>query len=522
MAAKELRFTGKSQEDFFYAPAGGVLGFYGGFGSGKSTILCVKILWIADTFPGAQVALVRRTASQLRKTTVATLLTWLPAERISRYNEQAGVIELKNGSKIYLLHLDAEDSLGMLKSLELTAAGVDQAEEVEVKAIDLLEKRVGRWRGVTIPPALLTPEWPWKDHTGEPIAPKWMLLTFNCPGFDSYLWTRFAEESPERAAWAARGYRHITASSRDNPFLGESNLESLLAAGGEFVERYVDVTTWGITEGRVFDLNDMSILEPEGGLVEKIKRGMKLHRSLDHGDTAPTCCLWFATDHDQNVFVWREYYQEDRLVSDHRAAICALSKDDHTKYYSNLADPSIFAKTRGRTASVGPRWSVAEEYSDTKLMSKETAIYWTAADNGEEVTRSRMKEYLRIDPNHRHPITGKKGAPHLYFLRRTNTFPNGCLKVIQELRSQRYVSIGEGADGKQMFSEERDPKVSDHAVDALRYFVVSRPSLGAGPTRPEAKPGDLYIDDYFRMDEAIKIGRRRKERMLGVSKAGYG
>ena len=762
---KDLVFANKAQEEFFYSEPSGVLGFYGGFGSGKSTILCVKLLWVADTFPGAQIAIVRRTASQLRKTTMATLMTWLPSDRIARFNEQIGVIEMRNGSKIFLIHLDDESSLGVLKSLELTAAGVDQAEEVEARAVDLLEKRVGRWRGVKVPEHLITPNWAWRDHNGQPVAPKWMLLSFNCPGFDSYIWERFAEEAPERARWAARGYRYVHASSRDNPFLGQSNLESLLAGGEEFVARYVDVVTWGVTEGRVFDLTDASILEYEPGLMDKIRRGMKLHRSLDHGETAPTCCLWWATDHDGNIFcvspetriltsdlrhvtadslqpgdsltgfdenvpltgkrrwrkalveavevitqprvrvhlddgtsvtssenhlwlaqqlggrilwiaaknlrpgwslhrsteVWdvggtyeddyiagaldgegsfginnrgtprlnftqnrnvmlsvvediltrrgvrfgtyhrpglssqlcvtsktdilrilgetrpkrllqkfdvdrlggfaaryhpivtrvefigpgpvvaiktstktfvaeglashncfREYYESDRLVSDHRKAICAISKDDHTKYHSNLADPSIFAKARGRDVSSGPRWSVADEYMDTRLLAKDTAIYWTAADNGEEVTRSRLKEYLRIDPNHRHPVTGHKGAPHLYFIKKSNDWPNGCDKTIKELRSQRYVTVGESSDGKALYSEERDPTVSDHSVDAVRYFVVSRPSLGLAPMRPPAEPGSIYIDQYFKETERVRIGKRRQERLTQVAKAGYG
>ena len=519
---RELTWANDAQRRFFMEGPGGVLGYYGGFGSGKSTVLCLKLLWIADMFPGSQIALVRRTASQLRKTTLSTLLAWLPHRHIRRYNEQAGIVELKNGSKLFLLHLDTPDSLGVLKSLELTAAGVDQAEEVDSEAIDLLDRRVGRWREAKIPAYLNTPDWPWRDNTGVAIAPKWMLLTFNCPGFDSYLWHRFAPDSPDRAVWEKRGYRHIVASSRDNRFLGQANLDTLLAGGKDFVDRYVDAVTWGITEGLVFDVPDMAILEPEPGLIDRIKRGMKLHRSLDHGETAPACCLWHGTDSENRIFVYREYYEPDRLVSDHRKAISLLSADDHSHYYSNLADPSIFFKARGRTVNVGPRWSIADEYSSIDIAPKDTALYWTSAENDESVTRTRLKEYLRIDPTCRHPVTGQKGAPRLYFVKRTPNYPNGCYNVIHEMRSQRFKMIGETSDGKKMFNEERDEKVPDHAVDALRYFVVSRPALGSQPQRPDANPGDIYIDQYYAMEEAVKLRRRRRERMQGVAPAGYG
>jgi phage terminase large subunit len=516
---EKLTFASDEQKRFFFERPGGVLGFYGGFGSGKSTALVLKLLYIADKFPGAQIALIRRTSVQLRKTTMSTLLTWLPSDRIARFNEQMGIIELKNGSKFFLMHLEGEESLGVLKSLELTAAGVDQAEEIDVKALDWLEKRVGRWRGVKYD---FPEDWKWRDQMGQPVAPPWLLLSFNSPGYDHWLWTRFADESPERKKWAERGYRLIVASSRDNKFLGKSNLESLLAGGKEFVERYVDAISWGVSEGLVFNLSQMSILDPEEGIIDKIKRGMKLHRSLDHGETAPSCCLWSATDHDNNIFVYREYYEANPLVSYHRQQIHLLSKADNTRYTSNVADPSIFAKARGRDVASGPRWSIADEYQDSRLAEKETAIPWLGADNGEEVTRARMREYLRIDPNHRHPITGVRGAPHLYFIKKTAAYPFGCDHVISEIRAQKYVCIGEANDGKQMFSETRDEHVVDHAYDACKYFVVGRPPLGAAPSRPEAGPGEVYLSDYFAAQERIHRGKRREARLAGVGVAGYG
>ncbi len=516
----KLEFCHPSQEEFFLAPPSGVLGFYGGFGSGKSVALALKLLWIASKFPGAQIAVIRRTSTQLKKTTLATLMQWLPHDRISRFNEQLGIIELKNGSKFFLLHLEGEDSLGVLKSLELTAAGVDQAEEIDVKAIDWLVKRVGRWRGVKYD---FPENWAWLDGTGKPVAPPWVLLSFNSPGYDHWLWTRFSNESPEREKWRKAGYRLITASSRGNKFLGKSNLDSLLSGGKEFVDRYVDAVSWGVSEGLIFDIPQMAILDPEIGLIDKIKRGMKLHRALDHGETAPTCCLWYATDHDQNVFFYREYYEANPLVSYHRQQIHLLSREDHTRYYSNMADPSIFSKARGRDANSGPRWSIADEYSEARLVDKETSIAWLGADNGEEVTRTRLREYLRIDPTHRHPITGEKGAPHVYFLRKRGDYPFGCDHVISEIRAQKYICVGEANDGRQMFSEVRDDHVVDHAYDAAKYGICSRPALGVGPTRPEAMPGEMYLEDYFKQQDNIRRGKRREARVAGVgATSGYG
>jgi hypothetical protein len=149
-------------------------------------------------------------------------------------------------------------------------------------------------------------------------------------------------------------------------------------------------------------------------------------------------------------------------------------------------------------------------------MDKETAIYWTGAENDEAVTRSRLKEYLRVDPLHRHPITGQLGAPRLYFIKKTKNYPNGCDFAIKEIRAQKRVELGTSSDGRKMYSEERDPKVVDHAYDMVKYFVVGRPSLGAADTLPEAPVGQMRVDDYERLAKERGSARRRDQRRQGV------
>jgi len=124
----------------------------------------------------------------------------------------------------------------------------------------------------------------------------------------------------------------------------------------------------------------------------------------------------------------------------------------------------------------GGRWSVSDEYGDCKNLPRQTALFWSAADNNELGTRNRINEYLRVDPERVHPTLKTKGAPRLYFITRTDDYPQGCFNVLKETRSQRRLKIGSEA-GRPIFSDERDDKISDHAYDSLRYFVASRPSV---------------------------------------------
>jgi hypothetical protein len=205
------------------------------------------------------------------------------------------------------------------------------------------------------------------------------------------------------------------------------------------------------------------------------------------------------------VFVYREYYVPNRLVSDHRRAIAILSGKE--SYRSQLADPSIFHKTAQK---YGGKWSIADEYCDTRVMPQGTALYWTPADNAEMPSRSRIKEYLRVDPEHVHPVTREKGSPRLFFLKKSSEYPNGCDRTILELKSQKRLKIEE-AGGRDVYSDDRDDSVPDHAYDALKYFVISRPTLMQERAQAPGPLTWLGYSNMMRKNNLRKRGVRVKE-----------
>lgn len=429
---------------------------------------------------------------------------------------------MNNGSMVYFIHLDKPDSIDVLAGLELNYGFVDQAEQVSEKAWDTLDARLGRWAQATIPDSVLAncPDgWPWVNDGGEMVPPPFLFATANPPEADDHwLFVRFAEESMDHDKWAAEGYRYIRADSRTNRFASRANITKLLSKDPEFVRRFVE-GRWSNPEGAVFDVTPMSILDPHEDLVKRILQHMNLHRSMDHGDSNPTCVLWEASDHDGNIFVYREFYLANSLVSDSRRMVWEMSQQDipersiylHPRYKSNVADPSIFGMSRGRTANAAPTWSIADEWTDCKIMPRDTAVFWTPAPiprseglSYELITRSRLKEYLRVDPHHRHPVTGQLGAPRIYFIRKTEDYPQGCDNVIKELRGQRRVKIGE-REGRAVYSEERDDTIVDHAYDTLKYHVISRPS----PTRIIVKSDPNEINIRELMDWTARRMRQR-------------
>ena len=463
----KIQWASEQQRQFYRAGAHPTL-FLGGYGSAKTYGACLKLLRLITKYPGSRWAIIRRVHKQLKATTMVTFDSLVPATFLTSRNDTDGTRVFTNGSTVQFLGLDTPGTLGVLQGLEINGAFIDQAEEISEKIFDTVDARVGRWTKLAQMPE------------------RWLFLTANPTDELHWLYERFADESPQRETWRAKGYECIVADSRSNRFLPDANLDALLSKDDEFVRRFVR-GEWGNPEGRIFDVDALSLLEPTEAVLEKIQKGCHLHRSLDHGDSAPTACLWEATDGDQNIFTFREYYAPNRLISDHRRSIAVLSAKE--QYRSQLADPSIFAKTAQK---FGGKWSIADEYSDTGVLPHSTALFWSPADNAEMPSRSRIKEYLRVDPEHLHPITREKGAPRLYFVKKTSAYPNGCERVILELKSQRRVKLEE-AGGRDIYSDERDDSVADHAYDALKYFVISRPPVAREAT---VKPGLLTWQGY--------------------------
>ena len=503
----------------------------GGINSGKTVGAVLKSLALLHKYPGSRIAVVRRSYSQLLKTTMETWYQWCTPQMYKpKGNRTEGVLDLNNGSRVYFIHLDQPNSLDLLAGLEINFAYVSQVEEIEEKAWDLLDVRVGRWKGATVPQEEIDgvggiEHWPWKNDEKEVVPPRYIFAEGYVTDEAHWLYDRFAEESPNRVKWAAQGYEGKIVWSEDNVYAIRATLDAALQKDKDYIRRFVR-PEWGNPEGKIFYIDEMSKLKYSPWLVERILRTMKLHRSLDHGEYAATCCGWHATDSDGNIFTYREYYKENELVSNHRRAIYELSKEDGfngasvPRYYSQLADPSIFGNNRGRTVNSKPTWSVADEYTDSSMMSKETVIHWTAAENDEMVTRSRMKEYLKVDPNHRNPVTGRLGAPHLYFVMACPEYPHGCDKVVKQINAQQRVKAKIG--DREIFLDQRDDKIIDHGYDCVKYHVISRPSLGPMIAVAPTTPGEIRVSDYEAATNSTRSRKRLEERKKGAGIYGYG
>lgn len=517
--------SAQQEEVFRYGPAPILAA--GGFGSGKTAGLALKALWLSDTFPNNRGVVGRKVWEELKHTTLPTFFKWCRPEFYQPHGKRSDTekyLRLNNGSEILWMHMENAETENVIRGLEINWFFLDQAEEIDEQLFDLLLSRLGRWDKAEVPQAVLDARpkdqpWQWTDVNGRAIVPTYAMLACNPDSELHWLYRRFHPDSREHQdKWSQQGYKMVNFDSRDNKFLTKQNKSALLQQDESFVRRFVE-GVWGMPEGTIHKVDGSSLVPGTQDLITFLKRSCRLHRGMDHGDASPTACLWTAVNREGDIFVFREYYQPDKLISYHRGAISSLSVGE--QYGVQVADPSIFHKTAQK---YGGMWSVADEYSDVKSLSRQTVLNWTPGDNDEMGTRNRISELLRpLEEERVHPLASfdpvkygqaKGKFPRLFFITRTAEYPQGCDNLLRELRAQRRVRIGTD-NGRPIFSDERDESISDHAYDALRYLVASRVSAPA-LLKAKVKEGtwDAIWDRHIHLERTG--GYRRLAKLAGM------
>ena len=119
---------------------------YGGAkGSGKSYLGCVWVLYMCITYPGIRALIGRTVLTQLRLTTIKTLLDLFKECNITpdfySYNQQSNEIRFWNGSEIVfkdLAYQISDRDYNSLGGLELSIAFIDEVAQCPRQAFDIV------------------------------------------------------------------------------------------------------------------------------------------------------------------------------------------------------------------------------------------------------------------------------------------------------------------------------------------------------------------------------------------------
>lgn len=246
----------------------------------------------------------------------------------------------------------------------------------------------------------------------------------------------------------------------DNPFLDKKEVELLTATLGDGIDsrRYGNFDAECGLVYKEFDIQ-RHVVEPH-----EISYDMQDNISIDPGLNNPLACLFFAVDYDGNIIVVGEHYEAGKDIDYHAAKIHELA--DALGWYRD---------SKGRLEAIidsaATQRTLASSKSVAELMCEKNIIVNTSVNKELFVGIARVKEYFRND--------------------KIKIFSN-CTNLIKELKSYWW------SNG------DRPRKIDDHALDALRYYIMSKPRA------PKIEENNSIIaEDKARLIKRINLSKKK-------------
>lgn len=168
--------------------------------------------------------------------------------------------------------------------------------------------------------------------------------------------------------------------------------------------------------------------------------------SIDPGLTNPTSCHFYAVDFDGVIYVVGEHYERGRDVDYHAEKIFALA--DKLGWRRDFS-----GRLRALIDSAASQRTLASERSVAELFAERGISVNTRVNKDLYSGIQRVKSLFQQNP------------PRIYIFKT-------CVNLIRELK------------GYWWGDDDRPRKADDHALDELRYFVMTRPQPSL-PSVPE-------------------------------------
>lgn len=520
--------------------------YSGGFGLGKTTALCQKAGLYSLGIPGNLGYLGRMDGKALKQTTLQVLIEMLPKDSYTK-NDQAGLLTFKpqyGGSKI--VYGDFKD-LGDLKNHPLGWFGIDQAEEVPVEVWDYLTGRLRRripilsdhglrqyrviglcpkdnggrhyatfgmqkcvWCRQSLPPfndrpVSSTEAAPWdlviynRYGTGvaNPEDPNhWIFKYF--PGLPSYQGLSGPGLEGHKA-FHGTIYDGLAAGFVDSKYV--KALEQQYSHNKMMFDRYL-MGVWVAAEGLVYPGwsrkdNVIDQWKPRHDGSDLVPRDLGVYEYIDHGLTAPTAVGWVVPVdcecgcNKTDYFILAEHYVGGRGTPYHATCIKSIRAQLERPVLASYLDSQAFSKVQTRTKAeladnpnLDELYSYADQYLEHDVFVMPNQKAWDAGYD-------RITSLLEFDPDHLHPVTGRKGAPHLYVF-------STCQHFIAEIEGYKWKKI-KLSDSHREEPVDRD----DHHMDGFNGLLTSRPEA-VNHTPPEKDPDAWWLKQ---LDEEDHGGR---------------
>lgn len=428
-----LAVTKKQQRTWLYVPTPKQVDFhettrkvrrvlYGGqAGPGKSHALRWGLYRDCLTIPNLTCLLLRRTFKQLEQT---HLLAMERDQHVIGAEYLSGIKAMKfpNGSIIQAGHCETTADAMNYLSTEYDRIAFDELVTFERDpSLEIMSRaRTSKAEVIAAGDAQV-----WAGTNPGGRGALWVKEFFIDHAVDL---TEFPSYEPAR-------YGFVEASLSDNPYISAEyrrDLEDL----PEMRKRQLLHGDWNAFEGQFF-----AEWKPAVHVVDlPIVRGVEHFASMDWGFNAPGCVLWWACLPDGRYHVRWEYKFKGEHAETVATEIKRITKSLHIERLRYLVcDPAMKAKT-----GAGRGESIFETL-------QRRGIPMRAGDNDRFNGWNRVHELLRLDADDQPWITVSPSCAYLI-----RTLP----AQVQDVHDP----------------EDIDSAKDDHAVDALRYGAMSRPS----------------------------------------------
>jgi Terminase large subunit, T4likevirus-type, N-terminal len=430
---------------------------YGGAaGGGKSEATIMDALKYGMKYRGSRQIIFRRTFPDLQRSIISRTLQVYPKE-IARYNSSKHEWTLINGSVIELAYWDNDANYMNYQGAEYDVIRWEELTQFKEKWYLYMLSRL----------------------RGSKPYPRSVKSTTN-PGGVGHSWVkkRFIDVGPPEQTHeipvtddngnqilhplthepVINRVMFIPATVHDNQELIKNDPGYLirLMSLSEQERKQLLEGDWDSFSGQYFSefSRAIHVIKPFA-----IPPDWRRFRMMDEGYNDPFVCLWAALDREGNIFIYREFIKSKLLSSEQADKTKELTGDEKIDY--SVGDTSFWNK--GKADGKSPAEVFAEMGVPLIQATKERVNGW-----------KRVREWLRIYDD-TDPVTGEK-------------FKNARLKIFDNCRGLIEAIPSMIIDEKN--PEDIDDHSLDHAPDALRYGLMSRPQ----PTKPVKPLEDVSME----------------------------
>ena len=407
------------QEDFLAAGETDVL--YGGAaGGGKSYAMLVDPLRYAHRSAHRGLIL-RRSMPELRELIDKSRELYPKAFQGCKYREVEKMWTFPSGAKIEFGFLERDADVYRYQGQAYSWIGFDEITHLPTEfAWNYLASRL---------------------RTTDPDIVPYMRCTAN-PGGVGATWVKkryidpvLPNESFEGEDGLTRKF--IPARLQDNPFLAtDGRYERMLKALPPTQRQQLLEGNWDVSEGAAF-----TEFTPVLHVVTPFEIPINWERvkGIDYGYASESACVWGAIDpEDGTLIIYRELYRKGLLGTELAEMLTNMEMSDPFSVQGVL-DTACWS----RTGTTGPTIGETLVRAGHKLRR---------ADKNRIQGKIQIHEYLKVM---------QSGRPRIQLF---NTCPN----LIRELQSIPLDKRN---------PEDVDTHAPDHAYDALRYLIMSRPRI---------------------------------------------